>query len=57
MEKMTRNVMSVSKIPTDEELEEGEKKNKLLERKVRNKRYKIKGARRVNEVLVEKKRG
>lgn len=38
----------------DEELEEGDK---LLERKVRNKRYKIKVARRVNEVLVEKKRG
>lgn len=56
MEKMTRNVMSVSKIPADEELEEGEK-NKLLERKVRNKRYKIKGARRVNEVLAEKKTG
>lgn len=32
MEKMTRNVMSVSKIPADEELEEGKKKKIIGEK-------------------------
>lgn len=57
MEKMTRNVMSVSKIPTDEELEEEIKKQNYWRKKLETKRFKIKGARRVNEALVEKKKG